>query len=93
MTDLTALTTLDLRFNRFTMLPEGIFDGLSSLTTLPLYGNAVNPLPLTVSLEKVGTDQIKAVAPTGAPFDIILPLSVTNGSIYGGANSYHDSRG
>ena len=85
--NLTALTRLDLRFNRFTMLPEGIFDGLSSLTTLPLYGNAVNPLPLTVSLEKVGTDQIKAVAPTGAPFDIILPLRVTNGSIYGGANT------
>ena len=85
--NLTALTRLDLRFNRFTMLPEGIFDGLSSLTTLPLYGNAVNPLPLTVSLEKVGTDQIKAVAPTGAPFDIILPLSVTNGTINGGASS------
>ena len=84
---LNSLTTLDLRYNRFTMLPEGIFDGLSPLTTLPLYGNAVNPLPLTVSLEKVGTDQIKAVAPTGAPFDIILPLSVTNGSIYGGANT------
>ena len=85
--NLTALTTLDLRFNRFTMLPAGIFDGLSPLTTLWLYGNAVNPLPLTVSLEKVETDQIKAVAPTGAPFDIILPLRVTNGSIYGGANT------
>ncbi len=85
--NLSALTTLDLRFNRFTMLPAGIFDGLSSLTTLWLHGNAVNPLPLTVSLGKVGTDQIKAVAPTGAPFDIILQLSVTNGSIYGGANT------
>ena len=85
--NLAALTTLDLRFNRFTMLPEGIFDGLSPLTTLWLYGNAVNPLPLTVSVEKVGTDQLKAVAPTGAPFDIILQLSVTNGSIYGGANT------
>ena len=45
------------------------------------------PLPLTVSLEKVGNDQFKAVAPSGAPFDIVLPLSVTNGTITGGATT------
>ena len=44
-------------------------------------------MPLTVSLEKVADGQFKAVAPTGAPFDIVLPLSVTDGSISGGATS------
>ena len=84
---LTALTTLYLNGNQLTTLPEGLFDGLSSLTTLYLYGNAVDPLPLTVSLDKVGADQVKAVAPAGAPFDMVLPLTVANGSISGGATT------
>ena len=69
------------------MLPDGIFEGLTSLTTLRLQNNAVNPLPLTVSLEKVANGQFKAVAPSGAPFDIVLPLTVANGSITGGATT------
>ena len=47
----------------------------------------MNPLPLTVSLEKVGEGQFKATAPAGAPFDIALPLTVADGTITGGANS------
>ena len=80
---LTKLTDLGMVSNQFTTLPEGIFDGLTGLTRLRLGGNAVYPLPLTVSLEKVGADQFKTVAPAGAPFDIVLPISVTNGSVIG----------
>ena len=85
--NLNALGGLHLNRNQLSTLPEGLFDGLSSLATLYLYGNTVDPLPLTVSLEKVGADQVKAVAPAGAPFDLVLPLTVTNGSISGGATS------
>ena len=84
---LTALEYLSLFNNQLTGLPEGLFDGLTGLTTLYLQGNTVDPLPLTVSLEKVGTDQFKAVAPIGAPFEMVLPLTVTNGSISGGATT------
>ena len=84
---LTSLTDLRMIGNQFTTLPDGIFEGLTGLTTLYLGGNAVDPLPLTVSLEKVAEGQFKAVAPAGAPFEMVLPLSVTDGSISGGATT------
>ena len=85
---LTALSSLHFHNNQLSSLPDGIFEGLTALTTLELWGNSVDPLPLTVSLEQVGADgQFKAVAPAGAPFEIVLPLTVTNGSISGGATS------
>ena len=84
---LTALTGIDLRSNAFTSLPEGIFDGLTGIRILWLQGNAVEPLPLNVSLEKVADDQFKAVVPAGAPFEMVLPISITNGSINGGTTS------
>ena len=91
--NLTTLTELHLGSNDFSSLPSGIFDGLTALTSLDLSYNTVNPLPLTVSLEKVGDDQFKAVAPTGAPFNIVLPLTVANGSMSGDASSITISRG
>ena len=84
---LTALTELELSNNQLSTLPDGLFSGLSSLTKLHLDSNTADPLPLTVSLEKVGVGQFKAVAPAGAPFDLILPINVTNGSINGGVTT------
>ena len=85
--NLTHLTHLELDDNQLSTLPDSLFAGLSSLAVLRLDGNAVDPLPLAVSLEQVGADQVKAVAPTGAPFEIVLPISVTNGRLSGGATT------
>ena len=90
---LSALSILDLRLNGLTSLPANVFNGLSALTRLWLVGNAVDPIPFTISLEKVADGQFKAVAPAGAPFDIVLPISITNGSINGGASSITISKG
>ena len=84
---MTGLTSINLFNNQLISLPDGIFEGLTSLTTIRLGRNTVDPLPLTVSLEKVGTNQFKAVAPTGATFDIVLPITVTNGNISGGTTT------
>ena len=82
---LAALTSLNLYNNRLSSLPDGIFKGLTSLTTIRLGRNAIDPFPLTVSLVNVGAGEFKAVAPAGALFDIVLPITVTHGSITGGA--------
>ena len=84
---LTALTRLNLPGNQLSSLPDSIFVGLTALTQLLLDGNSVQPLPLTVSMEKVADGHFKAVALAGAPFEIVLPLSLTNGTIDGDATT------
>ena len=91
--NLTKLTVLYLDSNKLSTLPDGIFDGLTELTTLWLQGNAVDPFPLPVSLEAVGNNAFKAVASTGAPFDIVLPVVVSNGSLATGATTVTISTG
>ncbi len=90
---LTGMTSLNLYGNQLSSLPAGIFEGLTSLTTLRLGRNAVDPLPLTVSLEKVAEGEFKAVVPAGATFDIVLPITVANGSITGGTTALTISQG
>ena len=90
---LTLLKVLQLNNNDILSVSSGIFKGLTSLKYLWLQGNNVDPLPLIVSLEKVGVTSVKAVIPTGAPFDIVLPVSVMNGNIAGGATTITISAG
>ena len=80
---LTALTTLWLQL---TSLPDGLFDGLTALTSLLLFNNSAEPT-ITVSLEWVVDGQFMAKAHTGAPFEIVLPVTVANGTIDGGATT------
>ena len=83
---LTALTSLWLQRNQLTSLPDGLFDGLTALTSLLLFNNSAS-LSITVSLEKVAEGQFKAKAHTGAPFEIVVPVTVTSGTIDGGATT------
>ena len=85
--NLTKLSQLYLDENQFSALPDGIFENLTALTLVIINRNPVDPLPLIVSLEKVEEGQFKAIAPSGVPFELVLPLSITNGSIDSGVNS------
>ena len=80
---LSFMNWLSLSSNQLSSLPAGLFSGLSSLNSLYLGDNTVG-LSITVSLEKVGGNQFKATTATGAPFNIALPITVTNGSTDGG---------
>jgi hypothetical protein len=90
---LTSLRKLHLHNNQLTMLPDAMFEGLTSLQSLYLHNNGVDPLEMSVSLEKVADGTFKAVVPTGAPFDLLLPLSITNGSLLGGATALRIPQG
>ena len=67
----------------FSVLPDGAFEGLSG----PLRNLALHDVSLEVSLRAAGPGRFRAVAPSGAPFDIVLPLTASNGSIEGGATT------
>ena len=85
---LDSLTHLSLTGNRLDSLPDGIFSGLTNLDTLRLGSNAIDPLPLAVSLQKVGENQFKAIAPSGAPFLLVLPIAASDeGVIQNNASS------
>ena len=83
---LSSMNWLSLSSNQLSSLPAGLFSGLSSLNSLYLGDNTVG-LSITVSLEKVGENQFKATTATGAPYNIVLPITVTNGSIDGTATT------
>ena len=82
---LSSLRSLILYGNQLSSLPDGVFAGLSSLTGLSLDDNLVDPLPVTVSLVSAGPGAFKATAHTGAPFNMVVPVSVANGAIDGGS--------
>ena len=79
---LIYLSTLSLSDNALNALPDGVFSGLE-LTNLYLGGNPTDPLPLTVTVEKVGTDQVRARVLAGVPFAVDIPVAVSNGTLAG----------
>ena len=89
---LASLGSLDLSENHLTSLPEGAFAGMTRLFSLWLHGNPVDPLELIVSLESVGEGRFRARVHTGAPFEMVLPITVVNGTMDAG-NSVTIARG
>ena len=81
---LSNLQGLGLKNNDLTALPAGVFSGLTALTALRLDGNTVDPLPLTVTVEKFGTDQARAKVLAGAPTALAFNVTVVNGSLTSG---------
>ena len=86
--DLTALRKLYLNDNDLGSLPAGLFSGLTALDlgvvsdlSLGDNPNIGDTLPLTVTVEKFGTDQARAKVLAGAPFAVDFTATVVNGSL------------
>ena len=92
---LTALRVLYLHDNDLTALPDGLFSGLTELTLMSLASNpnTGDVLPLTVTVEKFGTDQARAKVLAGAPFAVNFTATVANGSLAGGATKLRVATG
>ena len=84
---LEAERALDLSGTGLSALPNGVFSGLTALTSLDLRDNPTSgdTLPLTVTVEKVGEDQVRAKVLAGAPFTVDFTPTVANGTLDGGA--------
>ena len=78
---LTDLERLNLGWNDLSSLPAGLFSDLTKLTYLDLRRNNPDPLPLTVTVEKVGADKARARVLAAAPFDVDIPVAVANGAL------------
>ena len=72
--------------NTLRSFPDRIFHGLTG-PLVHLYYGAHHTPSLEVSLQVLGPGRLRAVAPAGAPFNIVLPVSATNGTISGGATT------
>ena len=86
---LNDLQTLLLDANQLTSLPAGVFEGLSNLTHLRLEDNPGSPFTLTLKLARTDTTDLTDSGPAtvkvrvaeGAPFEMHVDLSVTNGTL------------
>jgi len=79
-----SLDSLLLNGNNLTSPSAGMFRGVSALGSLTLHDNpdlGSPPLRLTISLARDGANGVKATAPAGAPFDVVVPLVITGGSV------------
>ncbi len=87
--NLSNLQTLSLGSNGLSTLPANVFSGLSSLRRLDLSDNPGAPFKLTLQLERTDNMDLTAAGPAtikvkvaeGAPFDMTVGLSVTNGTL------------
>ena len=79
---LGALRVLALFDNKLRDLPDGLFEGLSSLNTVWFIGNTGTPFTLTPVLKQDrSTYEIAVRVAQGAPADMTITLSVSNGGV------------
>ena len=78
--NLSQLQKLSLSDNNLSMLPYGLFTGLTSLTKVNLIGNPGAPFTVRAELKQNG-DTVVVKVTEGAPFDMLVTLSAEGGTL------------
>ena len=78
--NLSNLEKLSISDNNLSVLPDGLFTGLTSLHQVNLIGNPGATFTVTAGLEQDG-DTVLVKVNEGAPFDMLVTLSVEGGTL------------
>ena len=78
---LSRLQTLDLMFNDLHELPDGLFNGLTSLNILRMSRNPGAPFTITANVEQLDEQHVIVKVDKGAPFDMRVTLSAQGGTL------------
>ena len=81
--DLSRLESLSLSGNLLNAVPSGLFEGLSKLRVLSLSGNPGADFRLVVGMALPEPGKFRIRVPVGAPLDIDVPVTLTNGRFVG----------
>ena len=79
--NLSNLEKLSISDNNLSVLPDGLFTGLTSLSQVNLIGNPGATFTVTAELEQDGNNTVVVKVNEGAPFDIQVTLSVEGGTL------------
>ncbi len=81
---LSKLKILNLSFNSFhEQAPDSLLYGLTSLDSLFIEPVHLPHFSWKIVLKKTGVGKFKATVPMGAPFEVVLPVSINDGSTEG----------
>ena len=79
--NLSKLGILSISDNNLSVLPDGVFTGLTDLSQVNLIGNPGATFTVTANLEQDGDAAIVVKVTEGAPFDMLVTLSAEGGTL------------
>ena len=79
--NLSKLGRLSLSDNNLSVLPDGLFTGLTSLANVNLIGNPGATFTVTAELKQNGANTVVVKVSEGAPFDMLVTLSAEGGTL------------
>ena len=81
LANLSKLGRLSLSDNNLSMLPDGVFTGLTGLKSVNLIGNPGATFTVSAELKQNGANTVVVKVAEGAPFDMLVTLSAEGGTL------------
>ncbi len=81
LANLSKLKKLSLSDNNLSLLPDGVFTGLTDLKSVDLIGNPGATFTVSAELKQNGANTVVVKVSEGAPFDMQVALSAEGGTL------------